>query len=382
MTAIRVFVVEDEGIVAMDLFGTLRRLGYELVGNTTRGEDVLELVRKAMPDVILMDIRLAGEVDGIEAARQVRAALRVPVIFLTAYSDETTLARARTVEPYGYIMKPFDDVGVRTAVELAYYRNEAERERGVLEAARRENERLAQLNDLRARFVSMASHELNTPLTPLRINLRLLADSLRGRLDEKEAAQMESLERNVLRLSALVKDLLDAGKLQSGSLGLSFGRTDVAALAAGAVAAALDRARRDGVLLSMAESPPAWAEVDGVRVAQILANLLDNACKFTPRGGRVSVSARATADAVEVEVRDTGVGLAPGQAEAVFQPFATVHDPATVGGQGSGLGLYVSRGLAEGHGGTLACRSEGPGRGATFILSLPKAARQAGAPAP
>ncbi|MEA3189660.1 MAG: hypothetical protein QOD77_242 [Thermoplasmata archaeon] len=137
MSPIKVLIVEDEGIVAMDLFGTLGRLGYEVAGRTAHGEEALALARREAPDVILMDIRLAGKKDGIEAARDVRAELGIPVIFVTAHADDATLARARTVEPYGYIVKPFDDLSVRTSVELACYRRKAEREREAAASAAR-----------------------------------------------------------------------------------------------------------------------------------------------------------------------------------------------------------------------------------------------------
>lgn len=126
MTPAKILIVEDDRIVAMDIEGQLIRIGHTVVGLTGRGEDVLRLAMETKPDLVLMDIRLEGEVDGIEAAEQVRARLRVPVIFLTAYADDQTVQRASLTEPFGYLLKPFEDLQLRTAVEMALYKHAAE----------------------------------------------------------------------------------------------------------------------------------------------------------------------------------------------------------------------------------------------------------------
>lgn len=122
-----ILVVEDENIVAMDLAATLRRLGYDVVALATRGEDAVELVRKHKPDLVLMDIMLAGPMDGIQAAEIIRGERDVPVVFLTAYSDDRTIARAGQTEAYGFIVKPFHDRDIKSAVEVALHKHRGER---------------------------------------------------------------------------------------------------------------------------------------------------------------------------------------------------------------------------------------------------------------
>jgi len=127
MTPAKILIVEDDFIVARDLRHHLTRAGHTVVGVAARGERALPLVVDSSPDLVLMDIRLAGELDGIEVARRIRQIRQIPVVYLTAYADDPTLKRALASEPFGYILKPFEDWQLRTAIETALYRHAAER---------------------------------------------------------------------------------------------------------------------------------------------------------------------------------------------------------------------------------------------------------------
>ena len=109
MTPIKVLIVEDEHVVALDLQSSLESLGYKVVACAATGEEAIRLVDSTLPDVVLMDIHLQGTIDGIEAYSRIRARHNLPVIYLTAYSDPDTLERAKITEPFGYILKPFDE---------------------------------------------------------------------------------------------------------------------------------------------------------------------------------------------------------------------------------------------------------------------------------
>lgn len=120
------FIVEDEAIVANDLKETLLSLGYAVAGTAKSGEIALEKIRDTRPDLVLMDIHLAGTLDGIDTAGKVRTLYNIPVVFLTAYADKALLDRARLTEPYGYIIKPYDDRGLQSTVEMALYKFRAD----------------------------------------------------------------------------------------------------------------------------------------------------------------------------------------------------------------------------------------------------------------
>jgi PAS domain S-box-containing protein len=123
----RIFIVEDQRLIAADLENTLRKLGYDVVGNAPSGEMAIERTVTARPEVVLMDIRLQGELDGIAAATAIRQRLDVPVVYLTAYADEETIARAKLTGPFGYVVKPFNERELRAAIEIAVYKHETDR---------------------------------------------------------------------------------------------------------------------------------------------------------------------------------------------------------------------------------------------------------------
>lgn len=128
MGKINVLVVEDESIVSKDIQNSLAKLGYSVVGSAATGEKAIELAGILNPDIILMDIMLKGEMNGIEAAEQIKNQFKIPVIFLTAYADNATLSKAKITEPYGYIIKPFKEIDLHTSIEMAIYKHGKEQE--------------------------------------------------------------------------------------------------------------------------------------------------------------------------------------------------------------------------------------------------------------
>jgi PAS domain S-box-containing protein len=127
MPNIRILVVEDESLVAKDIQNMLRSLGYEVIDVVSTGEEAIQLAEATAPDLVLLDIVLKGEIDGIKAAERIWERFSIPVIYLTAYADETTLQRAKVTEPFGYILKPFDERELQTTIEMAFYKARMDR---------------------------------------------------------------------------------------------------------------------------------------------------------------------------------------------------------------------------------------------------------------
>src|SRR5262245_48133525 len=125
MDGAKVLVVEDERLVALDIQRRLARIGYS-VTTAADGETGVEAATTAQPDVVLMDIRLNNQMDGIEAARRIRESVDIPIIFVTAFADAETLQRAKVTEPFGYVVKPFQERELKAAVEVALYRHRVE----------------------------------------------------------------------------------------------------------------------------------------------------------------------------------------------------------------------------------------------------------------
>ncbi|BDZ69786.1 response regulator [Methanobacterium petrolearium] len=127
MSVVKILLVEDESIEAMDIKRTLESFGYQVPYVASRGEEAVEKALELMPDLILMDIILKGEINGIEAVSEINK-LDIPVIYLTAHSEESTIERAKLTGPYGYIIKPYDPIELKYAIELALYKNKMEKQ--------------------------------------------------------------------------------------------------------------------------------------------------------------------------------------------------------------------------------------------------------------
>jgi len=123
MEKLNIFVVEDESIVAKDIQNSLTRLGYNVVGTANNGAEAIEKIIERKPDLVLMDIMIKGNMTGIEVCERLKEKINVPVIFLTAYADQGTLSKAKTIEPYGYILKPFKEIDLHSSIEMAIYKH-------------------------------------------------------------------------------------------------------------------------------------------------------------------------------------------------------------------------------------------------------------------
>jgi signal transduction histidine kinase len=181
MSAVRVLVVEDESIVALDIEHRLRAMGYEVVGLALTGLEALDLGRRENPNLVLMDILLKGPLSGIETAEMFRSVLDVPIVYLTAYTDQATLDRARISEPFGYVVKPFEDRELNITIEIALYRHKVERQLRESESAL-----LAHQNELEQRVA-----ERTAELTQVNEALRLEIDARKRAQAERAAAQEE-----------------------------------------------------------------------------------------------------------------------------------------------------------------------------------------------
>lgn len=237
------------------------------------------------------------------------------------------------------------------------------------EEARRRIERLEEVNAMKTQLLNMASHELNTPIAALRLQLHMLKLGPQETDPRREKA-LRLLERNVDRLANLVKDVLDVAKMQSGQLKVRLEHVDLAPIVEEAAELYAQAYLEKGVSLTV-DARPVPVRADPQRVTQVLVNLLSNALKFTPAGGEVKLRITEADGHAIVAVIDTGPGLTQDQIARLFQPFSQVHDQSTESKGGTGLGLHISCGILEQHGGRIWCESDGPGKGTTFAFRVP-----------
>ncbi len=220
-------------------------------------------------------------------------------------------------------------------------------------------------------FLAMLAHELRNPLAAIdgAVQVAEGADA-----DEQLAWAREVIGRQTKQLSRLIDDLLDISRITQGKIQLRREPLDLAAAVARAVESVRPQVDARRHMLEVDVGPgPLPVEADPSRIEQVLGNLLTNAAKYTPDGGRIRLSARREGGEVVVEVEDSGVGIAPEMLPRIFDAFTQVEQTIDRSQGGLGIGLTLVRRLVELHGGSVSARSEGPGRGSTFTVRLPAA---------
>jgi signal transduction histidine kinase len=210
MDGVSILVVEDERLVALDIQAILESRGYIVPGIASAGEEAVEMACETRPDLILMDIRLRGQMDGVQAAEEIRTRFDIPVVYLTAYADEATLERAKITEPFGYLLKPFEDRELCSTIEMACYKHQMERKlRQMYEAEQRARQtaetlsrRLVEVQENERRTIARELHdEAGQSLTSLIVGLRLL---------EEQCCQDKVVAERVAELKGTVYDVLES----------------------------------------------------------------------------------------------------------------------------------------------------------------------------
>jgi CheY-like chemotaxis protein/two-component sensor histidine kinase len=365
----RIMLVEDERIVAFHLRQQLQKLGYHVPAAVASGEKALRQIEEHKPDLILMDIHIEGEIDGIETAARIPEDYHIPVVYLTAYSEESTVARARATRPYGYLLKPFSERELHATIQMALERRAAEIALKLTEDRLRQ----AQKMEVVGQLAGGVAHDFNNLLAIIQGNLELVRErtgdaEIREMLDDalKAAGRGATLTQQLLAYSRrqplapkrLVLDRLIADL--SGLLRRMLGETIQ-------VRAEVARDLRA-------------VRVDPNQLESALLNLAVNARDAMPEGGRITIEAANAvldegyaADHAEVvpgsyvmiAVTDTGRGMSKDVAARALEPFFTTKPV----GQGTGLGLSMVFGFVKQSQGHLKIYSE-PGHGTTVKLYL------------
>ncbi len=235
---------------------------------------------------------------------------------------------------------------------------------------KRAEQALADSNRRKDEFLSMLAHELRNPLAPIRNAVALL------RLQDAQYPNLrptrELIDRNVGQLVRLVDDLLDVSRISHGKIRLQRESVDLRAVVAQAVEIAMPLIEsRTHELSVCAMDEPLRVSGDLIRLTQVVANLLNNAAKYTEDGGQIWIAMAREGDEAVLRIRDTGLGLSPEMLESVFEPFTQGDRAVERSDGGLGIGLTLARRLVELHDGKLSARSDGPGHGSEFIICLP-----------
>ena len=401
-----ILIVEDDAIVAVNLRSILTRQGYNVLKMVSSGEEALltlgiePAVQNAparpkavtpLPDLVLMDIRLDGQLNGIETAAQIRVYLDVPLIYLTSHAEDVLLQQAKLTEPYGYLVKPIQHQELYATIEMALYKHKMEkalrnseeklkvysehleemveeRTQKLQEAWERllRQERLAIMGQL----VGGVAHELRNPLAAIKAVAYVLKTACNEASAEENKA-LEILEKEVDMAEQIIANLLDFAQPRAPTL-TQVNINEVIRAALLRVSVPIDVE----VVTQLDETLP-LVQADPNQLNIILVNLMSNAIQAMFKGGRLMLTSSLVKNGdkanggpwVTIAIADTGAGIPPENLEKIFEPLFTTRT------KGIGLGLPLSKTLVEKQGGSIEVTSQ-PGQGTTFTIRLCAAAPQ------
>ena len=241
----------------------------------------------------------------------------------------------------------------------------------VLELERAQNEKLRELDVMKDEFVALVSHELRTPLTAIQGYTELVLDGTAGEINEEQRSMLAAVDRSSARLFRLINDLLFVAQVNAGTLNVALEDVDLGAVAREAIEDARPRAKTAQVSLEFDFALTPTVKADRVRLGQVFDNLISNAIKFTPPGGRVGLKISMVGDEAIIVVTDSGMGMTPEDQQRLFTRFFRTKAAAKI--QGTGLGLSITKAIVEAHHGSISVESE-VGAGTSFTVTVPTAA--------
>jgi len=352
-------VVEDEVIIAQDIKAGLELRGYEVIALISSGEEAIQRASEKRPDLILMDISLSGEIDGIEAASCIHSKkYHIPIVYLTCYVDDTLVNRAKLTEPHGYLVKPFEAAELYSTIEMALYRHKMETE------LRKSTEELKRTNADLEQFAYAASHDLQEPLRMISSYTKLLCVRYKGQLDSDADEFIGYIVESTLRMQSLINDLLTYSMIGKDKVVTEVDCNEVLQKVLMMLGGEI---KESGVDIKYTSLPSIQGEAS--QIIQLFYNLLSNAIKFSKNDvPKIDIKAKKDDENWLFSFKDNGIGLEQEYSGRIFDIFQRLHGRSKY--PGTGVGLAICKKVVEHNGGNIWVDSKA-GKGATFYFTIP-----------
>ncbi|MBT3226365.1 MAG: response regulator [Deltaproteobacteria bacterium] len=402
----RIMIVEDEAIILSLIKTYLLNLQYEIAAEACSGEEAIRLVKTVKPDIILMDISIPGDYDGIRTAQEILKEQNIPIIFLTSHTDEETIDRATGLSPYGYLFKPIKQIELQVAIDITLSRKAIEKQLRTSEARYKsaeetlrlhqtdlENMVAAQTGDLKeakesaeranqakSEFLTNMSHELRTPMHQILNFSKFGMTKIETAPKEKLASFFSKIYDSGNRLMVLLNDLMDLSLMTSGKMAYYMEEYDLTWILKNTITDMHQQLEEKTIQLDFkipSSNILTTIICDNIRIEQVFRNLLSNGIKFTPEGRQIEIQFAAEdlkmpdkkVPGLKISIADQGVGIPENELDTIFEKFSQSTRTKT-GAGGTGLGLAICSEIVTQHNGFISAENN-PHGGATFSIFLP-----------
>lgn len=406
----RILITEDDAVTALFIHKILESLGYEALGTANNGNEALEMCETLKPDLVLMDISLPGDMDGISTAEFIHEKHNIPIIYVTGNIDNTTIERAIHSNSFGYIIKPIRSEQLFTMIEMTKNRHELEIKliestenlrilnekleekvsertqelnlknieleteidhRKIIESDLKKSlAKEIELNELKSRIVSIISHELKTPLTTILSSTQLIEYHVDIKSPSNKVIQhIKTIERNVQELTELINDTLFLSKLEVEKGELLLREINLKKLIQNQIEfIEMGKGKEYSFHLSIAENVPEKIKSDERLLKTILNNLLSNAVKYSPYDKDIKIDVTILDSDLYISITDKGIGIPEKDKNLLFKLFHRASNTENI--EGSGVGLSIIKRCLELLNGVIRFDST-EGKGSKFEFCIP-----------
>ncbi len=389
MFPLRILITEDDHVSALLLKKALEKNNHEIIGISDSGEKALEILEMHPADIVMMDINLAGELDGIKTTEIINEKYDIPVVYLSASSDAETLTKVVGTNPSAYVIKPFNIRELNMVIELAIYKDRKEKELQKLnneleEKVRQRTADLAEANkeltralqkereigELKSRIVLNVSHGFKTPLTSILSSAQLLQNYAERDhpFKAKIVKHAVKIENSVRSLNNLLTSVLFFGKADANKIDFKPKKMFVAAMINEVLDVVRAGSEHDVKINVKMENLPKTITSDPELLYQIFENLLSNAVKYSKDGQQVDLTVYEEKGVLKAIVKDSGIGIPATEHDQLFDRFFRAKNVGII--EGSGLGLSIVKKSIEVLKGDITFESDA-GKGTTFFVSIP-----------
>ena len=361
----QILIVDDTpaNIDILDQF--LEKDGYK-ISVAQSGEAAISLAARTVPDLILLDVMMPG-IDGFETCRRLKAdekTREIPIIFITAKNETEDIVKGFSLGGVDYITKPFQQEEVCARIHLHL------KMKTLMNDLEAKNSKLAELNDLKNKFLGMASHDLRNPISSIQGFSKILLDHGNTLPEETKQEFLQSIHKVSHEMLTLLEDLLNISIIESGKLDLHLQRGSLKQLVEERVRMYRVMADRKNLTAHLDISEVAEFPFDPNRISQVIDNLLSNAIKYSPSGKDIYIWLEEKNNRAKFSVRDQGPGISPEDQDKLFKHFQKLKAKPTGDEPSHGLGLAIAKKMVEAHNGKIFVESSPPS-GATFSFEIP-----------